>query len=588
MYRGKYSTLSDFSGGYAGNLPATQVGVNQAYDLDNIVLKPEGKGFRSIHGNVKHHLALKAIQDITYTAVSLGTAGTVVTVAYTAGGTAGAEVVTVVGSAISIKIESGVSTATQVKAAFDASAAAIALASAAITGTAGTAQVAAVAAALAITALNSGANVQGIGFLKQADQDKWLAAIVGAKFYTSSNYSGTWVDSTGAYASITAGAAYKWSLMPFNDALIGFGGLQTNPDAAITWTGAGAVAALANAPAAYGGFTANNRVFAYRTQANPSTIYWCIIGGATDWTGSGSGSSTIGSLSDNQTITAAVVISTNYVLVFKENSVHQMVISSAPFPVYSLFNNVGTPGKNSVVNVDGIVYFITSRGEMRSTNGETITEYPPLIDNLWSTVQPSQYKNIVGFRESNMDKDWLVWCVSTTGTSNNLAIIWDLQNKCWLRCSTGYKMNVGAPDDTGEMYLGDYAGLIYKPDQDSTYANQSESTTTITAYWRSGWISPESLDKIIQVRKFSVVYEPKTSGDITLAYGYDGIPDSATVAIAQTVASTEVYGQRGTILSGRGNTFQFKVSQSSSTVDTEINSLIIAGKASGQKNQVED
>lgn len=92
--------------------------------------------------------ASKIVQDITYTAASYGTVGNSVTVAYTDGATAGSEVVTVTGTAISIQIESGVSTATQVKAAFDLSAAAVALAAASITGTAGDAQVAATAVAL--------------------------------------------------------------------------------------------------------------------------------------------------------------------------------------------------------------------------------------------------------------------------------------------------------------------------------------------------------------------------------------------------------------------------------------------------------
>lgn len=80
------------------------------------------------------------VQDITYTAVLRGTAGNSISITYTSGGTAGSEVVTVSGNDISIQIEDGVSTATQVKAAFDAESDATDLASAAITGTAGNAQ----------------------------------------------------------------------------------------------------------------------------------------------------------------------------------------------------------------------------------------------------------------------------------------------------------------------------------------------------------------------------------------------------------------------------------------------------------------
>lgn len=89
------------------------------------------------------------VQDLTYTADLRGTAGNSITIAYTAGGTAGAEVVTVVGSAISVQIETAVSTATQVKAAVDGSAAASALISVAITGTGSNAQVVAAATPLA-------------------------------------------------------------------------------------------------------------------------------------------------------------------------------------------------------------------------------------------------------------------------------------------------------------------------------------------------------------------------------------------------------------------------------------------------------
>lgn len=79
---------------------------------------------------------------VTITAVAnLGAAGNAITLTYTSGGTAGAEVVTVVGTAISVQIESGVSSITQVRVAINLSAAAAALVTA--TGTSGTAVVAA-------------------------------------------------------------------------------------------------------------------------------------------------------------------------------------------------------------------------------------------------------------------------------------------------------------------------------------------------------------------------------------------------------------------------------------------------------------
>lgn len=74
------------------------------------------------------------IQDINYQAVSSGVGGNSITVAYTTGGVAGSEVVTVVSSAISVQIASGVSTAAQIAAAILASGPASALVTASVYG----------------------------------------------------------------------------------------------------------------------------------------------------------------------------------------------------------------------------------------------------------------------------------------------------------------------------------------------------------------------------------------------------------------------------------------------------------------------
>lgn len=84
---------------------------------------------------------------VTYTAVATNNTGNLISVAYTAGATAGSEVVTVVGNAISVQIETGVSTITQVRTAVNAAAPAAALVTA--TGTSGTAVVTATATFLA-------------------------------------------------------------------------------------------------------------------------------------------------------------------------------------------------------------------------------------------------------------------------------------------------------------------------------------------------------------------------------------------------------------------------------------------------------
>ena len=601
MYKGRYFEVADFSGGYAGNLPATQLSPKQAADLDNVVVKPSGLGIRSRLGDTAVGLASTTIQDLTFTAVAPGYPGTTVSISYADAGDGEPIAVLITGgplsaeSSIGIQFDSGVATATQIKAAYD-STAAVALATCTISGTAGDAQTAPVGdISLSLSSLNSDATIQGIGYYLQADGDDWLLAVAGNKLYQNTSTSGgAWTDITGA-VTIDSGANNFWDIFTYGDKVVGFGGLVTSPNPAWTWTGTGNAAALANAPAAYGAFSANNRIFAFRTAAAPSSVFWNIIGDPTDWTGTGSGSAVIGSLNDNQKVTGAVVLSTNYVLVFKENSTYQMVISSAPFPVYSLYDSVGAAGKKAIVNVDGKVYFITSDGEMKATDGETLESFPPFADNLWSSIPSSRYPYIVGFRQKGRDYDWLVWCVTLSGTTNNAAIIWDLSNKCWLQCTTGYKMNAVGQDTFGNVYLGGYLGYVYRPDQTGKYYDDSEASAplsldrgTIASYWQSGWTNPESLNKIAQIRKFTAILTPKASGSVTLNYGFDGVANSASTTFSQVATSTEQYLQKSAMISGRGNTFEYKMSLSSYAIDMEVQRLILAGKVYGQKGQAQD
>lgn len=485
MDQTKPIVFNDFRGGYCGNFPISNLQPNQASDLDNIVIKPNGQGFRSRLGNSQY------------------TANT----------------------------------------------------------------------------FNSGANIQGIGYLLTSAQSVYIGTVAGAKFYRVSDAQ----DYTGA-VTITAGADNQWSLFPFNDRLVGFGGPPTSPDAPFEWTGTGNIGALGGTPpSAYGGFSANNRVFAFRTSANPSTIYWSIIANENDWTGAGSGNATIGSLSDSQRITGASILSTNYVIIFKDTSCYQMVISSAPFPVYSLFDTTGCPGKGANISVNGTVYWVNQYGRMNSTDGENLQEYPPAADDLWNQVQASRYPYIQGFRQKGGDYDWIVWMVSTTGSTNNIAIVWDLINKCWLKMSTGYQFNVVGNDNSKTNYLGGYNGKIYVLDQTGVYADASQSPTTIAAYWRSGWINPAVNNEIVQVAKAIGTYKTKASGSITMNYGFDFILDSASASFNQVATGSELYTSRLNVLTGRGNFFNFKVGLSSSTIDMDFQTLTLRGKVYGQK-----
>lgn len=108
---GTYGTMNSGSGWQGLNINPTITSARYAAGL-NVVMD-----------NVTPYAGVQSVlveQDLTFTFTNVGDNNNY-TLEYTSGGTAGSEVVTILGQAITIQIDSGVSTATQIKAAADGS-----------------------------------------------------------------------------------------------------------------------------------------------------------------------------------------------------------------------------------------------------------------------------------------------------------------------------------------------------------------------------------------------------------------------------------------------------------------------------------
>lgn len=172
--------------------------------------------------------------NLTFTSKVVGAAGDNISVAFITGGTAGAEVVSVVANAISVSMESTVSTANQLKAALDGSPAAAALISTAVaSGQGATAQ-----AAFALAHLASGADALDVGAFKGvvgvSSTDESICALRGAKpnfasfFKASANGAKNMIF---AFGSLLANALtwqnQQYITMPFDDAVTDLGDANT-------------------------------------------------------------------------------------------------------------------------------------------------------------------------------------------------------------------------------------------------------------------------------------------------------------------------------------------------------------------------
>jgi len=442
--------------------------------------------------------------------------------------------------------------------------------------------------------------ISGLGYFKLSTGTDYMMAIAGTKIFKSDNLDGTMDDITGA-VTITAGQDNIWTHSVMNDLSIFVGGA---PDAPIKWTATGNAAVLGGSPVSgQFGFQMNNRFFIGAPDANPSTIYWSALADPEDWSGTGSGSSDVYT-GDGDTLVGHAILNTDIVLLFKQNSIHQFIVREAPFPVFSLAENIGAVSKKGIVTAKGLVYFITPRGKMAITDGtKFLTEvtFPRIndVDDLWQSLNMSRIQFIQGIYYEGEDFEHIIWLVSTgSNTTNDTAIVWDIRNNCWLKHTTGYKANVMMLTQGRDFYGGFYDGKVYQLDASAVYRDASETSPgAIDAYWASGWLTAGTLQESIRPFRLNLALLSQSIGELTLRYGFDFSSNTRTNVIDMTPGGstwgsflwgTGIWGgqadiMRNIFMRGRGNAFQISFQNNVEDQDFLLHGWSISGVPAGQK-----
>lgn len=419
--------------------------------------------------------------------------------------------------------------------------------------------------------------VVGAGYIQFNSGTEFLNAIAGTKFFTDSGLSGTMTDTTGA-VTITTGQNNLWTPVSFNNLQIWFGGA---PDAPFKYSGSGNAAALGGSPpSAYTAFAANNRVFAISTAANPSRIFWPVLGDPEDWSSAGSGSADVNK-SDGEALQCGVVTGPDTAILFKNSSTHMMVLTRQPFPIYQLQKGIGIAGRNAYAYAHGTLYFVTPGRRMMSTSrtvyssgGSAFDVYPNDINDIWDSINTSRIQYIQGIYVQQYE--WIVWLVSTgSSTTNNYAIVWDIQRKCFLRCTTGFKGNVITIVQNRRLFAGHYNGKLFEKLKSTIFSDASETSPgAIDAYWRTPFRNlGDGLDSTIHPLYLSVSALSESASTLDISYGFDftGTQTTQTFSLAAAGSLWDVAqwdsgvwgGQNALILrqfvAGRGNLFSFKM-----------------------------
>lgn len=425
------------------------------------------------------------------------------------------------------------------------------------------------------TAMVSSATAVTGGFYNVFDNGTGiLYAVAGTKVFTDSGLSGTMADKTGT-VTITAGVDNVWKGVTLNNKALFFGGA---PDAPFTHDGTtGSATTLGGSPpSAYTAFVAANRVFACGTSSNPSTIYWCALKNPADWTSSGSGNADV-SKSDGDSLLQGIPVNASQAILFKEHSTHLMILQQelTSFPVFQLQSKIGACGREAIVFVNGVIYFITPAKRMKMTSdGVNFQQAPNYVDDVWDSLNTSRLKHTRGIYYEKLNQIW--WFVATgNNTNHDKVIVWDLRNQCWL--IHDLVGNIAFLVQGLRLFTGNYDGKLYEQDKALTYTDASNSFGPIDGYWQSKWFSMQDYSELVHPLWITSAFITQSAGSLTLSYGFDytlGKSDSLSMSSPGGIWDTGLWddavwgGQNAvhvrTHTFGRGNVFGFKIRNATS------------------------
>lgn len=443
--------------------------------------------------------------------------------------------------------------------------------------------------------VSSATAVHGLGYLQFNSGTQFLNAITGTKFFTDSGLSGTMSDATGSL-TITTGQDNMWTPVVYNNIQIWFGGA---PDSPFKFSGSGNAAILGGSPpSAYTAFVANNRVFPISTTANPSRIFWSVLGDPEDYAGAGSGNADVVK-SDGEALQCGVVVGPDTAILFKNSSSHLMVLTRAPFPIYQLQKGNGVAGRNAWCYANGTIYIVTPGLRMKSTtDGVNFQTYPNDINDIWDSINPNRISNIQGIYYQALE--WVMWIVSTgSSTTNNYLIIWDIKRQCFLRATTGFKSNVVSIIQNRRLFAGHYDGKVYEKLKPLIFSDASEvSPGAINAYWRTPYNSySQEIDTVVHPHYVKIVVLTESASTLTVRYGFDfSSPSQGQNFNLQAAGSlwdvalwdVDVWGgQNATVLtqfvSGRGNLFSYTMGNSTASQGFTVQGTMVRLRKSGAR-----
>jgi hypothetical protein len=279
-------------------------------------------------------------------------------------------------------------------------------------------------------------------------------------------------------------------------------------------------------------------------------------------------------------------LATDHLLLFKQNSIHELVVRTSPFPLFPLFSNVGAISSRAILDVDGVCFFVTPEPRMKATDGNEVIEFPDTINSIWDGLNKSRLKYIQGIYDKG--RRLVMWfCSNGASTTNNFCICWDIDRKAWIKFSTGHDMNSASIMKDRTLYGGGYDGKIYELNDADETDDASEGGAAVDAYWRSGWMDMDQMINMKHIPYVDLNFQTQDTGTFDFSYGFDFDPyrhsfsvnmqapgalwDSGVWDVSSWSGATDK--TKMNFLTGNGKFFQYRLRNNNENESFQFNRL---------------
>lgn len=166
------------------------------------------------------------------------------------------------------------------------------------------------------------------------------------------------------------------------------------------------------------------------------------------------------------------------------------------FTVRPFTRNLGCWAKSSVRVIPNLgisflaqnTLYVLGDNELSSYNYSQFEPVGDKIQRTFDIVQRSQWANAVGAVYPKRYQ--YVISVSTTGSTNNLLLVYDYIQKSWTTYTGSFNMLEQAEDSSGQNILleGDYTGNLYKIEETATQDKIGNVAGAIATSYTTGWL----------------------------------------------------------------------------------------------------